>query len=153
MTVKEKQDKVTCDVNVHSLFVSQDDYPEAIFLPTIEDQEFFWRNLDAIDAFSIGALPTLLAQVTGNEVVTGIGIKEALPLLLSAVNSGKLTIDDIVERLHDNPCAIFNIPEQKAEVELDLDFAFRHTKRWSPYTKGGLTGGVERCLLYTSRCV
>ena len=147
MTVKEKQDKVTCDVNVHSLFVSQDDYPEAIFLPTIEDQEFFWRNLDAIDAFSIGALPTLLAQVTGNEVVTGIGIKEALPLLLSAVNSGKLTIDDIVERLHDNPCAIFNIPEQKAEVELDLDFAFRHTKRWSPYTKGGLTGGVERVLV------
>lgn len=147
MTVKEKQDKVTCDINIHALFVSQDDYPEALFLPTIEDQEFFWRNLDAIDAFSIGALPTLLAQITGNEVVTGIGIKEALPLLLSAVNNGRLTIDDIVERLHDNPASIFNIPEQNAEVEIDLDFAFRHTKRWSPYTKGGLRGGVERVLV------
>ncbi|SCU87670.1 LADA_0E05446g1_1 [Lachancea dasiensis] len=147
ITVKEKQDKVTCDVNIHSLFVSQTDYPEAPFLPTAEDQEFFWRNLDSIDAFSIGALPTLLAQITGNEVVTGIGIKEALPLLLSAVNNGKLTIDDIVERLHDNPARIFNIPAQNSVVELDLDFAFRHKKRWSPYTKGGLTGGVERVLL------
>ncbi|CEP64489.1 bifunctional carbamoylphosphate synthetase/aspartate transcarbamylase LALA0_S11e05314g [Lachancea lanzarotensis] len=147
MTVKEKQDMVTCDVNIHALFVSQSDYPEARFLPTEEDQAFFWRNLDSIDAFSIGALPTMIAQVTGRKVVTGMGIKEALPLLLSAVNRGRLTIEDIVERLHDNPSKIFNIPKQKAEVEVDLDFAFRHTKRWSPYTKGGLTGGVERVLV------
>lgn len=147
MTVKEKQTKVTCDVNIHSLFVSQDDYPEALFLPTPEDQDFFWRNLDGIDAFSIGSLPTALANVTGNKVVTGLGIKEALPLLLSAVNSGKITIDDIVERLHDNPAKIFNIPEQNAVVEIDLDFTFRHKKRWTPYTKGGLTGGVERVLV------
>ena len=153
MTVKEKQNKVTCDVNIHSLFVSQDDYPEALFLPTKEDQDFFWNNLDGIDAFSIGSLPTALADVTGNTVVTGLGIKEALPLLLSAVNNGRLTIDDIVERLHDNPAEIFGIPEQNAVVEIDLDFTFRHTKRWTPYTKGRLTGGVERCLLYTSRCV
>ncbi|SCV01857.1 LAMI_0G14202g1_1 [Lachancea mirantina] len=146
-TVKEKQSKVTCDVNVHALFVSQEDYPEALFLPTLEDQEFLWNNLDVIDAFSVGSLPTALADVTGNKVVTGIGIKEALPLLLSAVNEGKLSIDDIVERLHDNPAQIFNIPKQNAVVEIDLDFTFRHTKRWSPYTKGGLTGGVERVLV------
>lgn len=147
MTVKEKQNKVTCDVNIHSLFVSQDDYPEALFLPTKEDQDFFWNNLDGIDAFSIGSLPTALADVTGNTVVTGLGIKEALPLLLSAVNNGRLTIDDIVERLHDNPAEIFGIPEQNAVVEIDLDFTFRHTKRWTPYTKGRLTGGVERVLV------
>ncbi|AMD19125.1 HBR224Wp [Eremothecium sinecaudum] len=147
MTVKEKQSTVTCDVNIHALFVSQDDYPEALFLPTKEDQDFLWRNVDAIDVFSIGSLPIALAEVTGNEVATGLGIKEALPLLISAVNNGKLTIDDIVEKLHDNPAKIFNIPEQDAKVELDLDFAFRHTKRWCPYTKGGLKGGVERVVV------
>ncbi|QLL33783.1 hypothetical protein HG536_0F01080 [Torulaspora globosa] len=148
MTVKDKDSKVTCDVNIHSLFVSQDDYPEALFLPTKEDQDFFWQNLDAIDAFSIGALPTLLAQITGNKVDVGLGIKDALPLLLSAVEEGKLTIDDIVERLHENPARIFNIPEQlDAAVEIDLDHSFKHTKRWSPYTKGGLNGGIERVLI------
>lgn len=148
ITVKEKDPKVTCDVNIHALFVSQDDYPEAQFLPTKEDQDFFWQNLDAIDAFSIGALPTSLAHITGNKVDVGLGIKDALPLLLSAVEDGRLTIDDIVERLHENPARIFNIPEQhNAVVEIDLDYSFRHTKRWSPYTKGGLTGGVERVLI------
>lgn len=147
MAVKEKQSNVTCDVNIHSLFVSQDDYPEAKFLPTKEDQEFFWSNLESIDAFSIGSLPTALAAVTGNEIVTGLGIKEALPLLLSAVNDGRLTIDDIVERLHINPAKIFSIPEQNSAVEVDLDFTFRHTKRWSPYQKGGLTGGIQRVLI------
>ncbi|AET39975.1 bifunctional carbamoylphosphate synthetase/aspartate transcarbamylase Ecym_5206 [Eremothecium cymbalariae DBVPG len=147
MTVKEKEKKVTCDVNIHSLFVSQEDYPEALFLPTKEDQEFFWRNLDGIDIFSIGSLPTALASITSNKVVTGLGIKEALPLLLSAVNNGRLTIDDIIEKLHDNPVRIFNIPDQNSTVELDLEFTFKHTKRWSPYTKGDLKGGVERVLI------
>lgn len=87
MAVKEKQSNVTCDVNIHSLFVSQEDYPEAKFLPTMEDQEFFWPNLEAIDAFSIGSLPTALAAVTGNEIVTGLGIKEASFTI--AVVSGK----------------------------------------------------------------
>ena len=145
MTVKEKDPSVTCDVCIHSLFVTQEDYPEGVFLPTEEDQQFFWDNLDSIDAFSIGVLPTMLAHVTGNKVDIGSGIKDALPLLLSAVEDGRLTIDDIVLRLHDNPIKIFNLPEQKAVVEIDLDYSFNNRKRWSPYTKG--------CLLYTSRCV
>ena len=146
-TVKEKNDNITCDVNIHSLFVTQDDFPEAVFLPTAEDQEYMWNNLDAIDVFSIGSLPTLVATITGNKAVTGSGVKDALPLLLTAVNNGRLTVDDIVSKMHVNPCLIFNIPEQKATVELDLDFTFRATKRWSPYTKGGLTGGVERVVV------
>ncbi|KAH3901147.1 bifunctional carbamoylphosphate synthetase/aspartate transcarbamylase SCDLUD_002630 [Saccharomycodes ludwigii] len=145
-TVKEKQTQVTCDVNIHSLFISRDEYPEAACLPDEEDQKYFWNNLSAIDCFSVGSLPAIIATVTCNEVSTGLGIKEALPLLLSAVTDGRLTVDDIVLRLHDNPCKIFNIPDQKSEVELDLDFTFRSVKRWSPYTKGGLTGGVERVL-------
>ncbi|KAF0266864.1 hypothetical protein FOG48_04049 [Hanseniaspora uvarum] len=146
-TVKEKHSNVTCDVNIHSLFVTQDDFPEAVFLPTAEDQEFLWNNLDSIDVFSIGSLPSLVASITGNKAVTGSGVKDALPLLLTAVNEGRLTIEDIVTKMHDNPCHIFNIPEQKATVEIDLDFTFRATKRWSPYTKGGLTGGVERVIV------
>lgn len=147
MTVKEKDPSVTCDVCIHSLFVTQEDYPEGVFLPTEEDQQFFWDNLDSIDAFSIGVLPTMLAHVTGNKVDIGSGIKDALPLLLSAVEDGRLTIDDIVLRLHDNPIKIFNLPEQKAVVEIDLDYSFNNRKRWSPYTKGGLNGGIERVLV------
>lgn len=145
-TVKEKQSNVTCDVNIYSLFVSQEDYPEAHFLPTIEDQGYFWDNMDIIDAFSIGALPTALAEITGNKVDVGMGIKDSLPLLFSAVEDGKLTIDDIIARLHDNPAKIFSIPKQDSLVEVDLDFSYKSNKRWSPYTKK-LTGGIERVVV------
>ncbi|KAF0501360.1 putative bifunctional pyrimidine biosynthesis protein [Gigaspora margarita] len=48
-------------------------------------------------------------------------LKETLPLLLNAVNEGKLTYD-IKTRLYTNPQNIFNIPEQPdtyVEVEID----------------------------------
>lgn len=45
-----------------------------------------------------------------------------LPLLLTAVNDGRLTIEDLVKRLHYNPMKIFNLPAQpKTFVEVDMD--------------------------------
>ncbi|CCE61983.1 hypothetical protein TPHA_0B03110 [Tetrapisispora phaffii CBS 4417] len=146
-TVKEKDTKVTCDVNVYSLFVTQNDYPEAVFLPTVEDQEYFWNNLESIDAFSVGSLPTQLATVTSNPVSTGLGVKDTLPLLLSAVDAGKLTIEDIVSKLHDNPISIFHLPLPEAIVEVDMDYPFRHVKRWSPFNTTKLNGGIERVVV------
>ena len=35
-----------------------------------------------------------------------------LPLLLTAVSDGRLTLDDIVRRLYDNPRKIFSLPAQ-----------------------------------------
>ncbi|CAB4255137.1 similar to Saccharomyces cerevisiae YJL130C URA2 Bifunctional carbamoylphosphate synthetase (CPSase)-aspartate transcarbamylase (ATCase) [Maudiozyma barnettii] len=146
-TVKEKDSRVTCDINVYSLFISQEQYPEGVFLPTNEDQEFFWENLDSIDAFSIGSLPTNLAAITGHKIEIGLGIKDALPLLLTAVHEGKLSVADIVLRLHDNPIKIFNLPEQDAVVEIDLDYVVTDTKRWSPHTGVSLSGGIERVIV------
>lgn len=36
-----------------------------------------------------------------------------LPLLLTAVSDGRLTLDDIIKRLYDNPRRIFNLPVQE----------------------------------------
>lgn len=36
-----------------------------------------------------------------------------LPLLLTAVSDGRLTLDDIIKRLYDNPRKIFNLPVQE----------------------------------------
>lgn len=36
-----------------------------------------------------------------------------LPLLLTAVSEGRLTVEDIVKRLYDNPRRIFGLPVQE----------------------------------------
>lgn len=41
------------------------------------------------------------------------GLETMLPLLLTAVSDGRLTLDDIVRRLYDNPRKIFNLPVQE----------------------------------------
>lgn len=41
------------------------------------------------------------------------GLETMLPLLLTAVSDGRLTLDDIIRRLYDNPRKIFNLPVQE----------------------------------------
>lgn len=41
------------------------------------------------------------------------GLETMLPLLLTAVSDGRLTLGDIIRRLHDNPRRIFNLPAQE----------------------------------------
>lgn len=41
------------------------------------------------------------------------GLETMLPLLLTAVSDGRLTLDDIITRLYDNPRRIFNLPVQE----------------------------------------
>lgn len=121
---KAKNLQVTCDVAVYSLFLSRSDYPQFNFLPTQKDQEALWDGIEDIDCFSVGVLPYLLAKGLGFEIVAGMGLKETLPLLLSAVQDGKLTIEDIVQRFHDAPAKIFQIAKQHATVEIELDRIF-----------------------------
>lgn len=118
---KAKGLSVTCDVSIYALFLSQEDYAKFTFLPTAEDQAALWENLEHIDCFSIGVLPYMVAKGLGHDITPAFGIKEALPLLLLAVSEGKLTIADIVKRLHDNPIQILNLPKQDASVEIDIE--------------------------------
>lgn len=41
------------------------------------------------------------------------GLETMLPLLLTAVRDGRLTLDDVILRLHTNPRRIFGLPEQQ----------------------------------------
>ena len=104
---KDKGLKVTCDVSIYSLFLSQDDYPECTTLPTKRDQEALWEHMETIDIFAVGSLPY---QIADAYTVPTVGIADALPLLLTAVAEGRLSVDDIRKRLHDNPKVVFELP-------------------------------------------
>jgi len=59
------------------------------------------------------AAPHTLQEKTSDNPPPGFpGLETMLPLLLDAVSKGRLTVEDIVTRLHDNPRRIFNLPEQ-----------------------------------------
>ncbi|KAG8779520.1 hypothetical protein FRC12_024159 [Ceratobasidium sp. 428] len=148
---KAKALKVTCDVSVYALFFSQEMYPGVSCLPTAEDQKALWANMGAIDAFSVGTIPYVLGTQLGKPVSASSGILETLPLLLTAVAQGRLTLEDIAEKLHDNPVKIFGLAEHgRAEVEvvIDLKALFPASNHWSPLDGVSTTGFVHRVVVH-----
>jgi carbamoyl-phosphate synthase / aspartate carbamoyltransferase len=144
---KEKGLQVTCDVSVYALFLSRADYPEDVRLPTPKDQKSLWDHMATIDCFSIGSLPYYVAHGAKQSQSPIVGIADALPLLLSAVADGRLTLDDIIQRLHDNPKRIFDLHEQPdslVEVEIDRRFKVPSGPIWSPFAGKMLSGVVRR---------
>ncbi|TVY85114.1 Protein pyrABCN [Lachnellula suecica] len=146
---KEKGLKVTCDVSVYSLFLSQYDYPEAKFLPTAADQKALWEHMSTIDVFSVGTMPYQIAQVAKQTPNAAVGIADAIPLLFSAVADGRLTVDDIKARLHDNPKEIFEIHDQvgaSVEIEIDRPYTIAASSVWSPFVGKVVHGAVQRVI-------
>lgn len=146
---KEKGLQVTCDVSIYSLYLSQKDYPECKFLPTSEDQLALWEHLSVIDVFSVGSLPYQLAHAVGAKADATVGITDALPLLLTSVSEGKLTIEDIKKRLHDKPVGIFELHEQpgtSVEVEIERPYTVASGPHWSPFTGRVMKGAVQRVI-------
>ncbi|KAI0300690.1 carbamoyl-phosphate synth [Multifurca ochricompacta] len=150
---KAKELKVTCDVSVYTLFFTKDLFgPDVKALPTTEDQAFIWQNLDIVDAFTVNGPPFYVSVEQGEKGSPWSGVEESLPLLLTAVAEGRLTLKDIQERFHDNPIRIFGLPEQvHTQVEVVVSRSFIFPKRgdyWSPISGKLVKGAVHRVILH-----
>lgn len=131
---KEQGLSVTCEVCPHHLYLSEEEMPTIgpgraevrPRLATKADQAALWANLDVVDCFATDHAPHTLAEKDSENPPPGFpGLETMLPLLLTSVKDGKLTLEDIVTRLHTNPARIFHIPEQPdTYVEIDLDSAY-----------------------------
>ena len=154
---KSKGLKVTCDVAVYSLFLTQDDYPKCTALPTVKGQKALWDNLGTIDVFSIGSIPFHVALEAHQAPDPTVGIAETLPLLFTAVSDGRVTIDGLVQRLYDKPKEIFEIHDQtntSVEVEIDRPYVLQATSAWSPFIGRTVRGSVQRVtFLGTTACL
>lgn len=60
------------------------------------------------------AAPHTLEEKQGPKPPPGFpGLETMLPLLLTAVSEGRLTVEDIILRLYENPRKIFGLPAQE----------------------------------------
>jgi carbamoyl-phosphate synthase/aspartate carbamoyltransferase/dihydroorotase len=161
---KEKGLAVTCEVTPHHLFLTQDDIPSLApgrgevrpRLASAADRTALWENLEVIDCFATDHAPHTLAEKDGPNPPPGFpGLETALPLLLTAVSEGRLTMDDLVLRMVTNPRRIFNLPEQpETWIEVDPDAAWeiradRTFSRcaWTPFEGWKVRGRVRRVVL------
>ncbi|MCP4427617.1 MAG: amidohydrolase family protein [Chloroflexi bacterium] len=161
---KENGIPVTCEVGPHHLFLSVDDIPHIGAgrsevrprLATPEDRQALWDNMDVVDCFATDHAPHTLEEKDSDNPPPGFpGLETALPMLLTAVNDGRLTLDDIITRMHTNPRRIFNLPEQPetwVEIDPQSEYEIRgdesHTRcGWTPFEGWKVRGRVRRVVL------
>lgn len=170
---------ITCEVCPHHLFLTEED-AERLDCPrddvtgekikssstgfgevrprlgTKEDQATLWANLDVIDCFASDHAPHQVSEKEGPNAPPGFpGLETMLPLLLNAVNQGRLKLQDIEDKMYTNPKKIFNIPDQPdtyVEVDMDQEWVigekpFHSKSKWSPFQGFKVKGKVSRVVL------
>ncbi len=164
---KEAGKNVTCEATPHHLFLTVHDAqrlgPLGDMRPKLasqDDVDALWENLDIIDIFATDHAPHSL-QEKGipnplDNAPPGVpGVETMLPLLLTAVDQGKLELDDIIERCVHAPRRVYGIPEQEdTYIEVNVDERYRidqsnlHSKcGWSPFHGTEVVGKVDRVVL------
>lgn len=163
-TAKQKGFKVTCEVTPHHLFLTKADIPSIGAgrsevrprLADLTDQAALWENLDVIDCFATDHAPHTLQEKDGENPLPGFpGLETALPLLLTAVHEGRLSLEDLVQRMVTRPRQIFSIPDQPEtwvevdpEAQWEIHAANTFTRcSWTPFEGRKVKGRLTRVVL------
>ena len=155
--------RITCEVCPHHLFLTtpqdgkttgrQEVRPR---LASPEDVQALWDNLDVIDCFATDHAPHRVEEKDSENPPPGFpGLETALPLLLTAVQEGRLTLEQLIEKMHTNPRRIFDLPEQpETWIEVDeketyeIRAADQYTRcGWTPFEGWKVKGRLRRVVL------
>ena len=166
---KERGIKVTCEVCPHHLFLTQDLTGFGKLsglthgrkevrprLATQQDVDALWQNMDVIDCFATDHAPHTIEEKDSDNPPPGFpGLETILPLLLTAVDEGRLTMDHIITKMYTNPKKIFNLPDQPetwVEVDENSIYEIKASEQfsrcnWTPFEGWKVKGKVRKVVL------
>lgn len=158
--------EITCEVTCHHLFLTDEDVkklgPFGMMRPLLEskaDQEALWQAINdgTIDMIGSDHAPhTKEEKLNSGKAINGVpGLETTLPLLLTAVYEGRLTLDRLIELTYTNAQRIFNTPKQENTwVEADLAESYIISNEnlqtkcgWTPFVGMKVTGKVKKVVL------
>lgn len=155
---------VTCEVTPHHLFLTAEDAERLgegrsevrPRLATGFDQQALWEHLEVIDCFATDHAPHTLEEKDSQNPPPGFpGLETALPLLLGAVGEGRLSLEQVIERMDANPRRIFGLPQQQdtfvvidENAEWVINGANLHSRcGWTPFEGMKVRGRVRQVTL------
>lgn len=148
--------ELTCEVTPHHLLFTEADRKDAFLkmnppLRSQADQDALWEGLrdGTIDCIATDHAPHTNEekQKSMEEAPAGVpGVEFMLPLMLNAVNQGKLSLEQVVALTSENPARIFGI-ESVGWVLVNMDLGkvigqgdIRSKCGWSPYESRNIKG-------------
>ncbi|HSN76521.1 MAG TPA: amidohydrolase family protein [Anaerolineae bacterium] len=155
---------VTCEVTPHHLYLTDQDAarlgPLGDMRPRLgsqDDQDALWAHIaSTVDCIATDHAPHTLAEKASAAPPPGVaGLETSLPLMLTAVQGGRLSLDRLVELMAINPRRIFGLPAQPdTMVAIDPEARYTmandrlHTRcGWTPFAGLAVQGLVRRVTL------
>lgn len=163
---KKTYKDIYVEVTPHHLYLTDEDAiknPLLRMKPELKskvDVEAMWDGISdgTIDTIGTDHAPHLISEKE-ERVTFGIpGVEWALPLMLDAVNKGKLSLAKVAELYSENPAKIFGIRNKgKIEIGFDADFIIVDMDKkwtikeeetvskcaWTPYKNWEVKGNIE----------
>jgi dihydroorotase-like cyclic amidohydrolase len=160
---KEAGLAVTCEVSPHHLFLTRDDLPRLGAygqmrppLAGAEDRDALWSNLDWVDCIATDHAPHSREEKDSDSPPPGVpGLETTLPLMLTAVHEGRLSLERLVELCSTTPARLFDIPTpSESSVEVEIGEAWALPERgwqtkpdWSVFAGMSVRGRVRKTVL------
>lgn len=153
---------ITCGVTPHHLFLTAEDADRLgpfghmkPYLKSRRDQQFLWDHLDYIDVIESDHAPHTKAEKQSSTPPFGVpGLETTLPLMLTAEAEGRLSRQQLLDRLHANPARIFSVPvDDTTHIEIDMaeheirDDQLLTKAGWSPFSGRRVVGKIKRVVL------
>jgi carbamoyl-phosphate synthase/aspartate carbamoyltransferase/dihydroorotase len=160
---KERGLPVTCEVAPHHLFLTEADVPSlggfGVMKPPLRtgaDVDALWANLAVVDLIATDHAPHTRAEKAQVPAPFGVpGLETALPLLLTAVAAGRLTLDRLVELMATAPARAFGLPlDPTSTILVDPaaawtfpDTGWQTKCDWSPFAGMRVQGRLRETVL------
>ncbi len=160
---KQSGASLTCEVAPHHLLLTEADAqrlgPYGAVKPPLAseaDVSALWANLDVVDCIATDHAPHTRAEKEGESPPPGVpGLETMLPLLLTAVAQGRLTLERLVQLTYEAPRQIFGLPAQPqthVEVDPDTRAVLSHENLytrcgWTPFEGMAVQGRVRRVIV------
>jgi carbamoyl-phosphate synthase/aspartate carbamoyltransferase/dihydroorotase len=159
---KEAGMPITCGVTPHHLFLSADDAEKLgpyghmkPYLKPKSDQDFLWSHMDYIDVIESDHAPHTKAEKDSDTPPFGVpGLETTLTLMLTAEAEGRVTREQVLDRLHHNPARIFSVAnDENTYIEVDMDEyeisnqGLQTKAGWTPFAGRRAVGKVKAVYL------
>lgn len=163
MVAKDKGQIVSCGATPHHLFLTEEDAAKLgsfgkmkPSLKSTSDRQFIWRNLKHVDLIESDHAPHTIEEKQSANPPFGVpGLETTLPLLLTAMNEGKIRKEEIIDKCYTRPKEIFNLPDQLEtyiEIDENEEWTIKNenlfTKcKWSPFSGWKIKGKIKRVVI------
>jgi len=160
---KQSGMRLSCEVTPHHLFMTRAHAAELGAYGDVrprlmgdDDVAALWEHLAIVDCIATDHAPHTHQEKQSDNVPPGLpGLETLLPLMLTAVDDGRLSLERLIELTSTAPARLFGLPTQPdttVEVEIGPRYRFNaerlHTRSgWTPFRGHEVAGRVLQTTL------